>query len=62
MSVIPLLVICSIIIAGGFLVAFLWAVGRGQYDDLHTPAMKIILDDRNTEQNDNNDNKRPRTS
>ena len=25
--------------------AFFWAVGSGQFDDLETPAMSILLDD-----------------
>ncbi len=46
MSVMPLLVICSILVAGGFLVAFLVATRRGQYDDLGTPPMRMLVDDR----------------
>lgn len=57
MSVVPLLVICSLLVAGGFLMAFLWAVGMGQYDDVYTRALKMVLEDRISEQNDNNDNK-----
>lgn len=45
MSVVPLLVICSILVAGGFLVAFLFATRRGQYDDLDTPAVRMLFDD-----------------
>lgn len=46
MSVVVILVLCSLLISGGFLLAFLWATKRGQYDDMHTPAMKILFDDR----------------
>ena len=45
MSVLLLLIPLSLIvllIAGA---AFFWAVGKGQFDDLDTPAMRIILDD-----------------
>lgn len=45
MSVLYLLVIAALIVAIGFLVAFIWAVKSGQYDDTHTPSMRIILDD-----------------
>jgi cbb3-type cytochrome oxidase maturation protein len=45
MSVIFLLIILSLIIALGFLGAFFWAVRSGQYDDDHTPAVRILLDD-----------------
>lgn len=45
MSVMPLLVICSILVAGGFLLAFLFATRQGQYDDLGTPAVRMLFDD-----------------
>jgi cbb3-type cytochrome oxidase maturation protein len=45
MSVMPLLVLCSILVAGGFLVAFIVATRRGQYDDLGTPSVRMLFDD-----------------
>ncbi|MBK9254334.1 MAG: cbb3-type cytochrome oxidase assembly protein CcoS [Saprospiraceae bacterium] len=45
MKIILYLIIISIIVAGGFLLAFFWAVRSGQYDDDHTPSMRILLDD-----------------
>jgi len=45
MSVMPLIVICSILVAGGFLLAFLFATKRGHYDDLGTPAIRMLFDD-----------------
>jgi len=44
MGVVVLLIIISLLIAIGFLLAFLWAVKSGQYDDRHTPAMRILFD------------------
>lgn len=35
----------SLIIAGGFLIAFLWSVKDGQYDDDYSPAQRILFDD-----------------
>ena len=32
-------------IAIGFLFAFFWAVGDGQYDDDFTPSLRILVDD-----------------
>ena len=29
----------------GFLAAFFWAMSKGQNDDLHTPAMRMLLED-----------------
>jgi cbb3-type cytochrome oxidase maturation protein len=45
MSVILLLIPLSVIIAGGFLAAFFWAVRSGQYDDTCTPSMRLLTDD-----------------
>lgn len=45
MSVIFLLIPLSVIVAGCFLAAFIWAVRSGQYEDTCTPSMRILLDD-----------------
>lgn len=45
MSVIVVLIGFSVLVAGGFLVGFLWAVRSGQYDDRHTPAVRMLFDD-----------------
>ncbi len=34
------------VVAGCFLLSFLWAVKSGQYDDDHTPAIRILFDDK----------------
>jgi len=44
MSVIVVLIGFSIIVAAGFLVAFLWAVKSGQYDDDVSPSVRILYD------------------
>ena len=46
MNIIFLLIIVSLLIALGFLGAFFWAVRTGQYDDDHTPAVRMLFDDR----------------
>jgi len=35
----------SLLVAVGFLLAFLWASRSGQFDDQETPAMRILFDD-----------------
>tara|TARA_Y100000385_G_C12941409_1_gene571254 strand:+ start:243 stop:380 length:138 start_codon:yes stop_codon:yes gene_type:complete len=35
----------AILIAVVFVVAFIWATKKGQYDDLETPAHKILIED-----------------
>jgi len=44
-SVLFLLIPLSIVLAAGFLWAFVWAVRSGQYDDTRTPSMRVLLDD-----------------
>jgi cbb3-type cytochrome oxidase maturation protein len=44
MSVIVLLIVAGGLVAGGFLVAFVWAVRSGQFDDTFTPAVRVLLD------------------
>lgn len=41
-----ILVSISVLFAGGFLVAFVWAVRSGQYDDRYTPSVRMLMDDK----------------
>ena len=45
-SVLILLIAFSILIAGGFLIAFIWSVNKGQYDDDYTPSVRMLFDDK----------------
>ena len=45
MSVIIFLIILGVLVAGGFLAGFIWAVKSGQYDDTESPAMRMLFDD-----------------
>jgi cbb3-type cytochrome oxidase maturation protein len=45
MSVFFILIIVSVLVAGGFLVAFLWSVKSGQMDDNYTPSIRILFED-----------------
>lgn len=47
MSAIYILILASLLVAIGFLIAFLWAVKSGQFEDIFTPSIRIILDDKN---------------
>ncbi|MDB5191007.1 MAG: ccoS [Segetibacter sp.] len=51
MSAIFILLIVSITIAAGFLVAFLWTVKAGQYDDEISPPIRILFDEAPTLKN-----------
>jgi cbb3-type cytochrome oxidase maturation protein len=46
MSVIIILLIVSITVAGLFLIAFLWGVKTGQFEDDYSPASRILFDDK----------------
>ena len=45
MSVIVILILASLLVATGFLVAFFWAVRSGQYEDTSTPSLRVLTDD-----------------
>ncbi len=45
MGVIVILIIVSVLVAGGFLIAFLWSVKTGQMDDDYTPSVRILFDE-----------------
>jgi cbb3-type cytochrome oxidase maturation protein len=45
-SVIILLIILGVLVASGFLAAFLWAVRSGQYDDTVSPSVRMLFDDK----------------
>ena len=45
MSALFILLGFSILIALSFLIAFIWSVSCGQYDDDYTPSVRILLDD-----------------
>ena len=46
MSVIIILLISSISVAALFLIAFLWGVKSGQFEDDYSPASRILFDDK----------------
>lgn len=45
MEVIVILILVSLVLAGGFLGVFIWAARSGQYEDTTTPAMRILAED-----------------
>jgi cbb3-type cytochrome oxidase maturation protein len=44
MDIIFLMIGISLVMALGFLGAFLWAMRSGQNDDLHTPSRRMLWD------------------
>lgn len=45
MEIIFLLILISLIVAAGFLLAYLWATKAGQFDDEYTPSVRMLFDD-----------------
>lgn len=45
MSVLFLVVPLALLVVGAAVWAFVWAAGRGQFDDLDTPAVRMLRDD-----------------
>lgn len=45
MSVVYILLPVAACLAAGAVAAFIWAVRRGQFDDLDTPAVRILHDE-----------------
>ena len=46
MSVIIILIILAVLVASGFLIAFIWAVKSGQYDDTVSPGVRMLFDEK----------------
>lgn len=44
MSVIYLVLPLALILVGGAVSAFVWSAKSGQYDDLETPAVRVLHD------------------
>ncbi len=45
MNILYVLIPLALLVLGAAVWAFFWAVGSGQFDDLDSPAMRILLDD-----------------
>ena len=45
MEVVFFLLPMSLLLVGGFVVLFHWSVRSGQFDDMETPAIRMLFDD-----------------
>lgn len=45
MSVLFIVLPVAVVLAGGFVAGFIWAVRRGQFDDLDTPPLRVAHDE-----------------
>jgi cbb3-type cytochrome oxidase maturation protein len=46
MIIIVLLISISLSIAIGFLISFLWSLKKGQYDDLYSPSVRMLFENK----------------
>lgn len=46
MEVITILIPLAILLALSFIVGFIWMTMKGQYDDLETPAMRMLIEEK----------------
>ncbi|MGZ3898795.1 MAG: cbb3-type cytochrome oxidase assembly protein CcoS [Bacteroidia bacterium] len=56
MNAIFVLIIASLIVALGFLAAFIWSVKSGQFEDDYTPSIRILFDDNENTKTNNSKN------
>lgn len=45
MSVIYIVLPLALLLAAAALAGFIWAVRRGQFDDLDTPSLRLLVDE-----------------
>ena len=45
MSVMIIHIVVSLLMALGFLAAFIWAIKSNQYEDDYSPSVRILFDD-----------------
>lgn len=51
MSAIFVMIGASLVLALGFLVAFIWSVKTNQYEDDYTPSVRILFDNKKKQEN-----------
>ncbi|MDR9414707.1 MAG: cbb3-type cytochrome oxidase assembly protein CcoS [Gracilimonas sp.] len=60
MEVIYMLIGFSLLVALIFLGLFFWAVRSGQFDDQHTPSMRVLFDSKDSSSKKSNHNQKHR--
>ncbi|MEZ0607586.1 cbb3-type cytochrome oxidase assembly protein CcoS [Fibrella sp. WM1] len=48
MAILFFMIGVSLVMALGFLGAFIWSMRTGQHDDLYTPSLRMLFDDDTT--------------
>jgi cbb3-type cytochrome oxidase maturation protein len=57
MSAIFIMIGASLLLAIGFLIAFIWSVRSNQYEDDYTPSVRMLFDNTTTQENKQEINK-----
>lgn len=57
MSAIFIMIGASLLLAIGFLIAFIWSVRSKQYEDDYTPSVRILFDNPSTQHKTEQENK-----
>ena len=57
MNIIILLIGISLVIAVVFLFIFLWSMKSGQYDDMHSPSVRMLFDNKGKKKGKNGETK-----
>lgn len=57
MNVLYVIIPLALLLGGAFLAAFFWAINQGQYDDLDSPALRMLNEnsDKTQRKDSNND-------
>lgn len=50
MNILFLMIPITLLLSAGFIGAFIWVVQAGQYDDIETPAHRILEDETKIEE------------
>ena len=59
MSVLFVMIGASLLIAIGFLIAFIWSVKTHQYDDDYTPSVRMLFDNTTIQKKEQEQNIQP---
>ncbi len=62
MEIIWILIPFAILLAGLFIYGFFWMVNNGQYDDLDSPQLRMLLDEKIKNQNQNQNINQPNSN
>lgn len=59
MSALFIMIGASLLLAIGFLIAFIWSVKTNQYDDDYTPSVRMLFDNTTIQKKEKEENIQP---